>query len=178
MDESANRRGELVAGIGAMALFLFMFVDWYEATIRVRRDVPRGVVDGSAAVPTSSESESAWEAFSAIDVFLLLAILATIGVVLFRMSGTLTLSPVTIGVVAGAGAAALVLVAFRALVVPEPSVPDIQLASLRIEHDVSRQAGLFLGLLAAAAMAAGGFLLLRDRGAGSEVPAAEAQPGL
>jgi hypothetical protein len=153
LDFSRVRTGELIAGIGGLALFLFMFFDWFggglEVTTGGTEEVP-----GLGEVPTDPKVEetgvSAWDALQDFDGFLI-ALSAVAGVTLaglaaagkrFRLGG-MPRGEVT----AFLGSLAVLLILWRFLANP---------GDLKI--------GIFLGLAAAVAIAAGALMALREDG--------------
>ncbi len=69
-------------------------------------------------------------------------------------------------IIAGLGILAFVLILFRLIITPDPGGgADFAPAGVDIEIDVSRKIGVFLGLLASAGMAIGGWLSMQEEGA-------------
>lgn len=149
-----NRPSRLGAGatiytISALALFLFMFLDWYGTGVT-------SVSGFSGEVPGGG---TAWEALSVIPLFLMLAIVAAVGAALarrFDFDPGLPLAPNA--VVSGLGVLATVLILFRILVPPDAA--DFG----GVGVDVSLRTGAFLALLAAAGIAYGGWRAMREEG--------------
>lgn len=158
MDTSRISFGEMVAGVSAVALLIFMFLPWYG----VSTDVP-----GFEA----SVNANAWEAFGFVDLLLFLAILVTLGLVAARATGNLpTALPAPAGlIIAVAGGIAAVLILFRILSIPGPDV-DIE------GVDLGRKIGIFLGLIAAGGITFGGYTAMNERAGGPD-PAPAAGPG-
>lgn len=100
-----------------------------------------------------SESGSAWETLSVIDILLFLVGLTAIGVAVAKAAGVL---PTPVGIIVlAAGVIALLFVLFRMIDSPAPSnLPD--------EVDVSLKIGIFLGLIASAGIAFGGYTLMNE----------------
>ena len=145
MDTSRISFGEMIAAAGGLLLFLFMFVDWYG-------------VDVDIAGFEASGGFNAWQAFSFIDLLLFLAAMVAIGVTVARAAGVLPALPIPPGqIVAIAGAIAVLLVLFRLIVTPGGG--DIA----GDEFDVTRKIGVFLGLIAAGAIACGGYTSMNER---------------
>lgn len=149
LDLSRLRRGELIAAAAAIVLLVDMFLGWY------------GPHQGSGGART------AWEAFSVIDVVLLLTCLAALGLALLTATQRTVALPVTAAVIATAlGFLATVLVAFRVLIDqpgPDAAVDDTLWA--------------WVGLLACIAIVYGGYRSMRDEGSaptGAPKPAAGA----
>src|ERR1700712_5280098 len=66
MDVAKLSRGEKIAGVSAVALFIFMFFDWFSVSIS----------DGGGAFASGSVgSGSAWDALDNIPIFLVITIL-------------------------------------------------------------------------------------------------------
>jgi hypothetical protein len=126
------RDGEWIAGAGAVALLVSMFLHWYA--------LDTALLGGIAAEAT------AWQAFDVLDI--VLALLALVPLALMFTQAT-RLSPAipaffsVMTVVAGGLAALLIL--YRIVNQPGPNgVVDVQV-------------GAWLGVLAAAVIAAGGW---------------------
>jgi hypothetical protein len=139
---SRLRQGDLVAGVGAVALLIVMFLDWYGA-------------GGSATFQGRdiriSLGLNAWEAFSVTDLILALAALAGIGLVVLTASRRSPALPVAASVLTSTlGALATLLVFYRILNQPGPN------------EFFEVELGAFLGFLCVLAVAVGGFRSMRD----------------
>jgi hypothetical protein len=175
-DTSRLRFGDMIAGGGGLVLLISLFLPWY-------------TVDTGGI---GSESGNAFEALSFIDILLLVCALVAIGVAVARMAGKLPNLPVSAGLlVLAVGVIAALLVLFRIIDLPIPdapaSIPD------ELEDEFAEQAedafgrgfGIFLSLIAAAAVAVGGWLLWKeegqpkpgDAGSGGAGPLGAGQPG-
>jgi hypothetical protein len=98
---SRLRQGEVLAGVGGLALLIVMFLDWYSF---------RG------------GGLSAWQAFSVTDLILALAGLAGIGLAVITASRRSPALPVAASVItATLGALATLLVLYRILNQPGPN---------------------------------------------------------
>ena len=143
------RPGELLAGTAALALLALTFTDWYAARGR-------------------SVGLNAWSAFSVVDVFLALAILAGLALVVVQVAGRGPAVPVALEILTSAVAlATFLLVAYRILDQPGP------------DDQIEVRAGAWLGLLACAALFAGAWWSLADdrpRPADPPAPAPERRP--
>ena len=147
MDTSKVSFGEMIAGVSAIALFVFMLLPWYG-------------VEASFGAGSISQNGSAWEVFSLIDVLLLLVILIALGLVVARAMDALPELPQPPGlIVAAAGAFAVLLILFRLIIVPDGNV-DVE------GVDFSRKIGIFLGLIAAAGITFGGWTAMNERASG------------
>ncbi len=101
---------------------------------------------------------NAWQAFSLVDLLLFLVLAAAVALPVLRATGAMpALPPATPGrVVAVAGALAFIVVLGRLLIPP---------------FATDREIGVFLGLLATAGIAFGGYTAARERTTGSAPPA-------
>ncbi len=150
MDTSKISFGEMIAGVGGLLLFLFMFLKWY----------------GVEADGTELVAGNAWESFGFIDLLLFLVAVIAVGVAVARAAGKLPALPMPAGqIVAIAGAVAVVLVLFRLIFTPGGGE---EVAG--VEFDITRKLGVFLGLLASAAIAFGGYTAMNERASGEAPP--------
>jgi len=150
LDTSKISFGEMIAGVGGLLLFLFMFLKWFGVE-----------ADGVELV-----AGNAWESFGFIDLLLFLAAAIAVGVAALRAAGKLPALPIPAGqIVAIAGAVAVVLVLFRLIFTPGGGE---EVAG--VEFDVTRKLGVFLGLLASAAIAFGGYTAMNERASGEAPP--------
>jgi hypothetical protein len=146
MDADRLSTGEKIAGGSAVLLFIFMFFDWFKV------DVSSG--DGLFSV---SAGGSAWEAFSTIDVILMITVVVAVAVAVIRLSDALVEPPISLNViVAILGGISVLLILYRIIDPPGPGdVPGV---------DVSPAIGAFLGLLAAVGIAYGGYRAMQEEG--------------
>jgi hypothetical protein len=95
------RTGELLAGGGAVALLIVMFVEWYS----------RG-----------GQGLTAWQAFGVVDLLLAAVLLLALGLLAVQVVGRGPALPVALGVIAAVLAAVAVLaVAYRIVNQPGPN---------------------------------------------------------
>jgi hypothetical protein len=152
LDFSRLRNGEIVAAVGGLALFSFMFFDWFGGGVEIAattQDVP-GIGEVPSGTTVEESGLSAWDALSDFSGFLI-ALSAVSGVALGGLAASgqrLNLG----GIPRGAGTAALgslavLLILWRFLANP---------GDLKI--------GIFLGLAAAVAVAVGALMALREDG--------------
>jgi hypothetical protein len=145
VDSSKLGLGEIVAGVSGLALFIFMFLPWYG-------------VDSVGGFGVSGADASAWEAFSFIDILLFLAAVVVVGLVLAQMvEATPDMPAPPAQIVTIAGVVALVLILFRLIF-----APGLDTGGLDIDVDLSRKIGIFLGLIAAAGIAYGGWRAMNE----------------
>jgi len=149
MDFARISFGEMIAAVSGFLLILFMFLPWFGYSANVG-----GIGD------VGSVNANFWEVSDILDILLLLVGLIAIGVALARAAGAMPANlPAPVGtIVLGAGALAVLIVLFRLLVPPDGGIDEI---------DVSRKIGVFLGLLAAAGVAFGGYTASNERVSGT-----------
>lgn len=166
MDLNRLRLGEVIAGGAGVVLLLVMFLSWYGVG-----GLGGGLGEAFAQARGIDTTWSAWEAFTWLDFLLALTALVAIGAaVITGTQGSVALPVAASVIVTALGVLAALLVLFR--VVNEPGLDaftDIRL-------------GAYLGLLASAAIALGGFMSMRDEGtsfgqAASQVQGRGAQAG-
>jgi hypothetical protein len=137
MDLARLRRGELIAGVSGLALFVIMFFGWFGA---------------SAEVPgfEVGVTFSAWESFDFIDLILLLTVVVAVGLAAATAaSQTVALPVAASAITAGLGILSTLLVLYRIIDPP---------------HELGREFGVFLGLIASAGIALGGWLSMQEEG--------------
>jgi hypothetical protein len=162
--------GHVVAALAALALMLVMAMDWYTTKLgEERREAERNAealqrlepdLDEEASNLAEEEERNAWQEDGAIDRVLLIALLATVGGVVFATlayaAGRRFEPPLTpIAVVAGLALLSEVLVAYR--IVQEPEDDNI----------TEVVAGPPLALLCLAAISFGAFWAMREEGRAS-----------
>lgn len=163
MDVNRVRRGELIAGVGGIALLLIMFVlTWFSVDFGLS-DAEEEQIDvaqeqaeelGFEVPDVGDVSDSvglnAFESFGIIDLVLLLTVIAAVGVaVATAMARDVALPVAASALTAGLGILSVVLIAYRILDPP---------------GGLDRSLGVFLGLIAAAAVAYGGWMSMQDEG--------------
>jgi hypothetical protein len=150
MDFTRLTQGEKIAGVSGVALILIMFIfSWY------------GVEVGGESVPDSGAN--AWESFSFIDVILFITAAAAIGLALISASQTEVGLPVAASaVVAGLGVLSVLLVLYR--IIDTPGDVSTASALLQVDVGVTREIGVWLGLIAAVGVAYGGYQAMQEEG--------------
>jgi hypothetical protein len=142
MDAERLSAGEKIAGVSGLLLFLFMFFDWFS-------------VDGGGGFFTVDVG-NAWQALDVIPIFLMIAIVAAVGMAVIRLTDALLEPAIPVSaVVAVLGAVAFLLVLYRIVNPPDAGFEGI---------DVSPALGIFLGLIAAAGIAYGGYRAMQEEG--------------
>jgi hypothetical protein len=143
--------GEKLSAVSAVLLFIFMFFDWFGVEV--------SGVPGFSGTVTGSGGGSAWDALDVIPIFLMLAIVAAIGVALIRLTDADVEPPISLNTfVAALGGLAVLLILYR-IVFP----PDFGSFG-GVTVDATLKFGIFLGLLAAVGIAYGGYSAMREEG--------------
>jgi uncharacterized membrane protein YhaH (DUF805 family) len=150
MEVDKLNTGEKVSAVSAILLFIFMFFDWFGAKVS---GVPgfSGSIEGGAG--------SAWDALDVIPIFLMLAIVAALGVAIIRLTDADLEPPVSLNtIVAALGGLAVLLILYR--IIDPPGGESLAGVSV----DITLKFGIFLGLIAAAGIAYGGYSAMREEG--------------
>ena len=163
MDASRIRQGEMIAAVAAVALFIIMFLSWFsvpglddetqaqaEAAVEQAEELGIAVPDDAADAVEDAGNVSAWDAFDFIKIVMLLTIIAAIAMAVMSGMGSSPNLPIAMSaIVTGLGILTTLLVIYR-LIDPVGGL--------------DRSYGLFLGLLAAAGIAYGGWRAMEDEG--------------
>jgi hypothetical protein len=151
MEADRLSTGEKISAVSAILLFVFMFFDWFGVEVS---GVPGFTGDVSGA------GGSAWDALDVIPIFLMLAIVAAIGVALIRLTDADLEPPISLNaIVAALGGLAVLLILYR--IIDQPGGGgDFG----GVEVDVTLKLGIFLGLVAAAGIAYGGYRAMQEEG--------------
>ena len=137
------RAGDVLAGLGGVALLVVMFFPWYEFL--------EGVYEGTRSVPIGDTRQSAWEAYSVLLVFLvLLALLgiATLATTAFERTTAFPVAAVTLTAFVGTITSIWVLI--RLINPPGPNFA------------VDRLWAAWLGTLLVLAITGGAWWSMRD----------------
>ena len=148
LDRLSN--GEKIAGVSAILLFVFMFFHWFGS-------------EGSGELQLFSVGRNAWEALDYIPIVLVITIVATLAVAALRLTNAV-LMPLILAnaAVANLGIVSMLLILFRILDPPNFGSFREVWGNITIEGMV--QFPIFLALLAAAGIAFGGCLAMREEG--------------
>jgi hypothetical protein len=167
-------RGEQIAAVSAILLFVFMFFDWFGVEVS-------GVPGFSGEV--AGGGGSAWDALDVIPLFLMAAIVAAVGVAVVRLTDADLEPPVSLNaIVAALGALAVLLILYRIIDPPGGGGTGFE----GVEVDTTLKLGIFLALLSAIGIAYGGYSAMREEGmsfadVGDQLsggaPGGQAQPG-
>jgi hypothetical protein len=142
--------GEKISAVSGILLFVFMFFDWFGVEVS-------GVPGFSGTV--GGVGGSAWDALDAIPIFLMIAIVAALGVAVVRLTDADLEPAVSLNaIVAALGGLAVLLILYR--IVDPPGGGSFGGVSV----DVTLKLGIFLSLLAAAGIAYGGWSAMREEG--------------
>ncbi len=146
MDTSKLSRYDWVVVAGMILMFIALFLTWYRVEIvqRLLQELPADLK--GASVDISGFSVNGWHYFSAVLAWLLtvvataVVILKALPAISFRLQMPESLTVMALGAIA------FLLVLYRLIAMPAPS------------EAFGRGAGVFVALLAAILVAAGGFL--------------------
>ena len=157
MDTSNLGRGAMIAGISGVLLFIFMFFGWYGAPDVVDEAVEQAQQAAEAlgvdapGVEEADTTVNAWESFDFTDLILFLAVIVSVGLAAMTLMGSSASLPVAgSALTCGIGALAFLFVLYRTI---DPPADGLE-----------REIGLWLGLLATAGIAVGGYLGMQEEG--------------
>ena len=144
MDFTDLNRGEKIAGVAGVLLILIMFIfDWFAV---------KGVPD--------VEGLDAWQSYGFTDILLFITALAAIALAVLAASGGEVALPVALSsIITALGIISVILVIISII-----SPPDYQVPFTDQSLDTSTKAGVFLGLIAALAVTAGGWIAMQEEG--------------
>jgi hypothetical protein len=146
MDLDRLSRGEKIAGLSAVLLFVFMFFDWFTVDF-----------SGGEGLFSVSVGGNAWDALDVIPIILMIAIIAAVATAVIRLTDAVFEPPVSMNaVVAILGAISVLLILYR--IISPPDAGDVT------GIDVSPALGIFLGLIAAAGITYGGYRAMQEEG--------------
>lgn len=138
MDANRLSQGQMVAAIGAIALFIISFLPWFDLS---------GAVTVGGTTIGGSKNFNLWEAENPLDIFLLIVILIALVPALFSLlgdGGDASMASMATALLAGVGT---LLILYQIFDTP---------------GDFGRKVGLFLGLIACGAIAVGGYLSMQE----------------
>jgi hypothetical protein len=139
LDANRLSQGQLVAAVSAVALFIISFLPWF--------GISGGVIVQGVGAVGGSENFSLWEAENPLDIYLLIVIIVTLVPALLALSGgggDAPLAPFATALLGGVGT---LLILYQVFDTP---------------GDLDRKVGLFLGLIACAGIAVGGYLSMQE----------------
>jgi hypothetical protein len=158
------RSGELVAGAGAVALFVLMFFDWFLPEVQPR------VVETSGRVIGPEPHLSGW---TSLGWALLVLVLVVLVLAMWLAASTLFAATVSQPVAAGVLLSAVATITFVVLLV-RVTIAQPGLGTGAPDAAVAVQLPAYLGLVAMAAIVAGGWLSVADER--TEAPESEYTP--
>jgi hypothetical protein len=152
-DVSRLRLSDRVIGIGAIAVFIFLFIfKWYG-------------VSSSGPLGGASFSANGWHSFTNSRWIWLITIVVALGSVAISAGALKLESPVQLGlVVAGLGALSTLLIFYRIVHHPSGGATIPSIAGVHYSFSYGIKIGIWLGLIAAAALTYGGYLAMQDEG--------------
>jgi C4-dicarboxylate transporter len=139
LDANRLSQGQLIAAISAVALFIISFLPWF--------GISGGVVVQGVGAVGGSQNFSLWEAENPLDIYLLIVILVALVPALLALAGgggDAPLAPFATCLLAAVGT---LLILYQVFDTP---------------GDLDRKVGLFLGLIACAGIAVGGYLSMQE----------------
>jgi len=143
--------GEKIASASAIALFIFMFFDWFTAEASGKA--------GSFTV-SASEGGNAWDALDNIPIFLMIVIIAVLVLAALRLADANWEPPFPASVaVAVLGAISVLLILYRII---DPPGEEVSFQGVSV--DVSPAFGIFISLIAAAGITYGGYRAMQEEG--------------
>jgi hypothetical protein len=150
MDIDKLNTGEKIAGVSAVLLFVFMFFDWFGVEISG---------EGGSVSFGSGAGGSAWDALDFIPIVLVITIAVALINVFLRLSDSDYEPPISMNVaVAVLGGISTLLILFR--IIDPPGFGTFGGVSV----DATLEFGIFLGLIAAAGIAFGGYKAMQEEG--------------
>jgi hypothetical protein len=142
------RTGERIAGLSGIALLIIMFLSWWGAPGPTAELVEASGIDIDTTV-------NAWQAADFLDLLWALAAISGIALAVVAMQGNQVNMPIAMSAItAGLGGIAVLTILYRLIDTP---------------FDADREYGAFLGLIAAAGVAYGGWTAMQEEGASFSV---------
>ena len=160
MDLNRLTKGEKLAGIAALVLFILSFVPMW-ASFGTETDIPEAEIFGNIETKTDY---NAWSGYGFTMTIAMILCLVIVALVIARAAGALDRVnlPAPLGVVlAGAGALVLLIMLFSLLTGPSGQ-NEVDFGG--VKYVAERGLLLYVGILLAAATALGGFLHMKEEG--------------
>jgi len=171
MDINRLSTGMRIAAAAALALLIIMFLPWFGIDQESATEQGAAFQEGASAeeleeaaaevaelddvaAGATSVDFNAWDSFGLIDIILLLIILTVLALAVLRATGNTVNLPVSTSVlIAALGILGTLLILYRLIDTPGVAF-----------FDYGREFGVFLGLVAAAAIALGGWRAMQEEG--------------
>jgi hypothetical protein len=143
------RTGEMIAGISGAALFIIMFLNWWGAP---GAEAATDAADAlGVSLPDIDTTANAWQAADVLDLLWALAAISGMALAVTGAMSAQANMPVALSAItAGLGGLATLTILYRLIDPP---------------FDADREYGVFLGLIAAAGVAYGGWRAMQEEGA-------------
>jgi hypothetical protein len=142
LDANRLSQGQLIAAIAAIALFIISFLPWFGVS---------GAVTVGGTTIGGSQNFSLWEIENPLDIYLLIVILVALVPAVLALMGDGADAPMASMAAALLGGVGTLLILYQ--VFDTPGITD-------------RKIGLFLGLIACAGIAVGGYLSMQETSGG------------
>ena len=155
MDTSRVSLGETIAAAGGLVLLVCMFLPWFDSERA-----------GRGGTTVDLGTTTGWESFGGVfDLLIVVLAGLPIAIAVWRASDALSPLPVEQDVLVLFAGVVLVVLVVAKLIDP-PSSIDVEIPGL--DEDATPQLAVFAGLIAAAAIATGGYLQRSVRRVGFE----------
>jgi hypothetical protein len=138
LDANRLSQGQLVAAVSAIALFIISFLPWFGVS---------GAVTVGGTTIGGSTNFSLWEAENPLDIYLLIVVLVALVPAILALTGEGADAPMASMATALLGGVGTLLILYQVFDTP---------------GDADRKIGLFLGLIACAGVAVGGYLTMQE----------------
>jgi hypothetical protein len=142
LDANRLSQGQLVAAVAAIALFIISFLPWFGVS---------GAVTVGGTTIGGSQNFSLWKAENPLDIYLLIVILVALVPAALAVMGDGADAPMAAMATALLAGVGTLLILYQVFDTP---------------GDLDRKIGLFLGLIACAGIAVGGYLTMQDTAGG------------
>ena len=151
MDSSRLGRGEMIAAVSAVLLFIVMFFGWFSFPDEINGQATGVDLASAAGIDTSF---NAWQSYDFTDLILMVTILVTIGTAVMAASAREVALPVAASaLVAGLGILSVIFVLWS--IINTPSSGPV---------DLDRGIWVFIGLIFTAGIAYGGWMAMQEEG--------------
>jgi hypothetical protein len=138
LDANRLSQGQLVAALSAIVLFIISFLPWFGIS---------GAVTVGGTTIGGSQNFSLWEIENPLDIYLMIVILVALAPAAMALLGDRADAPMAAMATALLGGVGTILILYQ--VFDTPGITD-------------RKIGLFLGLIACAGIAVGGYLSMQE----------------